>query len=778
MSDSATDLDRLTSLRRAALALKHAQSQIEALERERSEPIAVVGVGCRFPGAEGPSAYWSLIERGGDAIREVPPERFDVDLFFDPDPAPGRMSTRWAGLLDHVDRFDAGFFGISAGEACAMDPQQRLALEVVWEALEHAAIAPDRLSGTATGVFVGASHSDYFCLLKGAPSRAGTGIELSIIANRISYLLNLRGPSFTVDTACSSSLLAVHLACHSLRTKECDVAIAGGVGVILRPELTIGFSQAGMMAPDGRCKTFDARANGYVRGEGCGFVVLKRRSDAISANDSILALIRGSATNQDGRSNGLTSPNGDAQKEVIRAALANANLSPHDIGYVETHGTGTSLGDAVEVGALKEVFGARSNGDRALVLGAVKTNIGHLEAAAGIAGLIKTVLCLHHQVFPPVVHFRSLNPTIAAEGAPFVIPMRAAPWPKDQHNRFAGVSGFSFGGANVHVVLEGVEAAAEPDGFGPPSAREGSSPDQGPVGPVAREVTAVLAISAKDRIALALVAKRLADHLAENEQLAVRDVCGVLSRGRAHFSHRAAFVVSSIAEAIDALRTLAQTIEASGGSLPRATTKPKIAFFFGDEQSAGVETAQELSEREPGFKSALDERLGAVDPDLRSSAEKMTVAFELALAEFLRTLGVEATFAFGRGVGAYAAGCYLGRPTVEEDRAPEDLLAALEADGFTLVVEIGAGDVLTSAAGARAGTRRMSIVALQKRGASSALMIARALRELYASGADIDWTKWASSAPSKKLHLPTYPFQRKAYWLGPDEIKRPTPEPG
>jgi acyl transferase domain-containing protein len=614
MSDDAADFDRMSSLKRAALALQQARARIEELEREQNEPIAVVGIGCRFPGAEGPDAYFNLIEQGKDAIREIPTDRFDVDLFFDPDLGPGKMSTRWAGLIDNIDRFDPGFFGISAGEACAMDPQQRLVLEVVWEALEHAAIAPDSLSGTSTGVFVGASHSDYFCLLKGAPSRAGTGIELSIIANRVSYLLNLRGPSFTVDTACSSSLLAVHLASRSLRARECDVAIAGGVGVILRPELTIGFSQAGMMAPDGRCKTFDAAANGYVRGEGCGFVILKRRSDAIAANDTILALIRGSATNQDGRSNGLTSPNGGAQKDVIRAALASANVAPDDIGYLETHGTGTSLGDAVEVGALKEVFGRRGDGVPQLVLGAVKTNIGHLEAAAGIAGLIKTVLCLDRRVLPPVLHFHSLNPTIAREGVSFVIPTRAVPWPEDQRGRFAGVSGFSFGGANVHVVVEGVDPAPSNDADGP--------------------IPSVLAISAKDPKTLGQIARRLADDLTKHERLSIRDVCAVLARGRTHFSHRAAFAVESIAEAVEALRAFAAATEA-GSALPAGRASDSSAFIE---------------------------------------------AREAALA--------------------------------------------------------------------------------------------------YSRGAEIDWSRWTSGTAAKKVHLPSYPFQRNRYWLGPDEIKRPTPEPG
>ena len=330
--------------------------------------IAVVGMSCRFPGAGDSEAFWRLLERGGDAIAEVPPERWDVEACYDARPAtPTKMNTRWGGFLQGVDLFDPAAFGISPREAQLMDPQQRLLLEVTWEALEDAGLAADKLSGSRTGVFVGISNSDYARLLyrdsSDITAYSATGTCLSIAANRVSYVFDFRGPSLVVDTACSSSLVAVHLACASLRSGEADLAIAGGVNLILTPEGTIAFSQARMMAPDGRCKTFDDQADGYVRGEGCGLVVLKRLPDALRDGDRVLAVIRGSAVNQDGRSAGLTAPNGPAQVAVIRKALASAGVSANEVGYVEAHGTGTPLGDPIELRALGAVFGGAALGN-------------------------------------------------------------------------------------------------------------------------------------------------------------------------------------------------------------------------------------------------------------------------------------------------------------------------------------------------------------------------------------------------------------------------------
>ena len=409
-----------------------------------NEPIAIIGLGCRFPGANDPAAFWRLLHDGVDAIREVPADRFDQHAFYDPDPtAPGKMNTRWGGFLEEVDRFDTNFFGISPREALRMDPQQRLLLEVTWEALQDAGQVPERLAGTQTGVFIGVATNDYGRLqwndLARIDAYAGTGNALSIAANRISYLFDFRGPSIALDTACSSSLVAVHLACCSLRNGESTLALAGGVNLILSPAIAINFTKAGAMAPDGRCKAFDARANGYVRSEGAGVVVLKPLSKALTDGDPIYAVIRGSAVNQDGRSNGLMAPNPAAQEAVLREAYRQAGVSPGQVQYVEAHGTGTLLGDPIEAQALGAVLGVERPPERPCALGSVKTNLGHLEAAAGIAGLIKVALALRHQEIPPSLHFEEPNPHIPFAELPLRVQTALGPWPTESGPALAGV---------------------------------------------------------------------------------------------------------------------------------------------------------------------------------------------------------------------------------------------------------------------------------------------------------------------------------------------------
>ena len=447
-------------MQNAIYLLKQTQAKLAACQQARSEPIAIIGVGCRFPGgSENPEAFWRLLCDGVDAVAEVPPERWNIDDFYDADPtAPGKMNTRWGGFLPKVDQFDAEFFGISPREAIRVDPQHRLLLEVAWEALEDAGLPPSQIAQTKTGVYVGAIGSDYGLLQCKDPDAmdifTGTGGSHAILANRLSYFLNLNGPSIALDTACSSSLVTVHLACQSLRRRESDLALAGGVNLILTPEMTLALTKAHMMAPDGRCKAFDAAANGYVRGEGCGLIVLKRLSDALAAGDRVLALIRGTAVNHDGRSNGLSAPNGPAQEAVIRAALADGGIAPADISYVETHGTGTRLGDPIEIEALRTVLGDGRPADRPLVVASVKTNIGHLESAAGIAGLIKVVLMLRHGRIPPHLHLKTVNPLLKLEGSPLEIPTSMRDWPRGAEPRRAGVSAFGFGGTNAHVIIE------------------------------------------------------------------------------------------------------------------------------------------------------------------------------------------------------------------------------------------------------------------------------------------------------------------------------------
>ncbi|MBT3220134.1 MAG: polyketide synthase, partial [Proteobacteria bacterium] len=416
---------RLSTVKQALFALQ----QLRARSRE---PIAIVGLACRLPGkANDVESLWQLLAKGVDAISEVPPDRWDLNELYDPAVKPGKVITRHGGFLDDISSFDAHFFGISPREALAMDPQQRLLLEVTWEALENAAIPPDSLKATDTGVYAATGMPDYARRhFWSSDSRlidaySGTGTFSSVAAGRISYVLGLNGPAMVIDTACSSSLVAAHLACNALRRRECPLALVGAANLLVSPEPTIFYSQMKTMALDGRCKTFDDRADGYVRGEGCGVLVLKRLSDAEAAGDRIHALIVGSAVNQDGRSNGLTSPNGLAQQAVIRQALQNADREATEVGYVEAHGTGTPLGDPIEVEALKAVYGNNAS----TALGSIKTNVGHLEPAAGIAGLLKVILMLQRGEIPPHLHLQELNRRISLAGTGISIPTTLTPRP-------------------------------------------------------------------------------------------------------------------------------------------------------------------------------------------------------------------------------------------------------------------------------------------------------------------------------------------------------------
>jgi acyl transferase domain-containing protein/acyl-CoA synthetase (AMP-forming)/AMP-acid ligase II/acyl carrier protein len=641
-----------------------------------TEAIAVIGLGCRFPGAKDQNAFWQMLRNGVDGITEVPANRWDLQQFYDPERAtPGKMNTRWGGFLEGVDQFDPYFFGISPREASRMDPQQRLLLEVAWESLENAGIAVDRLAGSQTGVFIGISGIDYARLQFSDPSYidayAGTGNAHSIAANRISYLFDLRGPSMAVDTACSSSLLSVHLACQSLRNGECELALAGGVNLILTPELTITFSQARMMSEDGHCKTFDDAADGYVRSEGCGLVVLKPLSAALRDGDRVLALVRGSAVNQDGRSNGLTAPNGPSQEAVIRQALRNAQVTAEQISYVETHGSSTPLGDPIEYDALKAVLMRNRTADQPCILGSVKTNIGHLEAAAGIAGLIKAVLSLYHGEIPPHLHLKKLNQHISLEGTTFSIPTERRPWPISGR-RLAGVSAFGFGGTNVHVVLE------EAPQF-QPSMSEIERPAH------------VLALSGQSEQALKTLAHRYAEALAAEPALSVADVCYTANSGRSHFAHRLALVADSTPQLREQLSAFAAGELPQGAQRGRIATtgRPRIAFLFTGQGSQYYGMARQLYETQPIFRQALDRcdqilrsyldqpLLSVIYPEagvastsapLHETAytQPALFALEYALAEMWRSWGIEPDIVMGHSVGEYVAACVAGMFSLED----------------------------------------------------------------------------------------------------------------
>ncbi|MGE5272067.1 MAG: amino acid adenylation domain-containing protein [Thiohalocapsa sp.] len=507
----------MTPLQQAVVALQAQRTRIAALEAAATAPIAVIGMGCRYPADAGsPAAMWQALRVGRDGSREVPQDRWDIDAVYDPTPGrPGKMYVRNSCFIAEVDRFEPLFFRISPREAIGIDPQQRLLLEVTWEALEDAAIPPPSLVGSQTGVFVGISTNDYSALLSrtahgsGSNATAGAGNAASVASGRLSYTFGFQGPCLAVDTACSSSLVATHLAVQALRNNECGLAVVAGVNLMLTPDITVNFCQGRMLSPDGHCKSFDASADGYVRGEGCGVLILKRLAEAEADGDRILAVIRGSAVNQDGRSAGLTAPNGLAQEVVIRRALANAGMRPEEIDYIEAHGTGTALGDPIEMHALKAVFGER---DKPLWVGSVKTNIGHAEAAAGAAGLVKAVLMLQHQALPPNLHFRRLNPHIDLDGVDIRVPTAFAQAPL----LGIGVSSFGFSGTNAHIVL----APATP-ALGPAA---GAMPHSAPA--------PVLFLSGRTREALVALIERYRAYLAATSD-SFADICHTAAVGRA-----------------------------------------------------------------------------------------------------------------------------------------------------------------------------------------------------------------------------------------------------
>ena len=433
------------------------QGRIDALRRRVEAPVAVVGLALRLPGADTPDRFWRLLCDGTVAITEVPPERWDAA------PLAADGVPRWGGFIGAIDGFDAAFFRIPPAEAATMDPQQRLAAEIAWEALENAGYSLTERRPRATGVFLGVSTDDYkgrFIAGEAAAvdPRMATGTANSALAGRLSYMFDLGGPSLVVDTACSSSLVAAHLACRSLRAGECDMALAGGVGLLLEPELTVAFARLGMLSPRGRCSTFAEEADGYVRGEGAAMLVLRRLDDARRDGDPVLAVIRGSAVNQDGRSNGLTAPNGSAQREVIAAALADAGVAAAEIDAVECHGTATPLGDPIEIIALGDAYGAGRAADAPLLLGSVKANIGHLEAAAGAAGLAKVVLSLAYRTLPPQPAHGPLNPRVDWPALPVRVADAATPLDPPGRPARIAVSSFGFAGTNAHMILEAASA--------------------------------------------------------------------------------------------------------------------------------------------------------------------------------------------------------------------------------------------------------------------------------------------------------------------------------
>lgn len=671
--DDSAPASNLSSMQRAIVTIQKLRAKVESLERARTEAIAIVGMGCRFPGgANTPEAFFQLLEAGVDAVTEVPSERWPLERE-SADSEGEQRSLRWGAFLKDVDRFDAAFFGISPREAESLDPQQRLLLEVTWEALERAGQLPERLMGSKTGVFVGIWSLDYQQRVialeqEKLDAYCFTGNVLSTAAGRLAYTLGLQGPCMSVETACSSSLTAIHLACQSLRSGETSMALAGGVNLMLSPTTTKLLSKTQALSPDGRCKTFDARANGFVRGEGCGILVLKRLSDAERDGDTILALIRGSAVNQDGRSTGLTAPNVLSQQALLKQALENARLSPQDIAYLETHGTGTSLGDPIEVEAIKAVLGGPRERGATCVLGAVKTNIGHLEAAAGVAGVMKVVLALQNDRIPGNLHFRSLNPRIDLKNTSLEIAQESRPWTSGVRSRIAGVSSFGISGTNAHVILEEAPRNLEEALLGE------------------ELVPCLLPISARTPEALRDLARAYHRMLVSPQSPRLVDIVHTASARRTHYLHRLSIVGNTKDELATQLAAFVEGNKPTGVAEGQSTpARAKVVFVFSGQGAQWLGMGRQLYESDASFRSVIDTcdnlmtaRLGwSILDELDSTeaasrlsetqvAQPLLFAVQIALVEMLRSWGIAPDAMIGHSVGEIAAAHIAGILSLDE----------------------------------------------------------------------------------------------------------------
>jgi acyl transferase domain-containing protein len=664
MSATGAD-DRRKLLEDAIRQLQATRARLEEVERARHEPLAVIGAGVRLPGdVDDLDAFWDVLRDGTDVVsplvtgrdgRRQPPQEQSRD-------------DRWAGQLRNVDEFDAAFFGLGPLEADHMDPQQRLVLEVAWEAMEDAGIPLERLQEGTTGVFLGLYGTDYLTLQLTDPATinayTGPGGALSIAANRLSYVLDLHGPSLAVDTACSSSLVAVHLACRALRHGDCDLALVGGVNVIASPLSTLITEKVLPLSPTGRCRSFDASADGIVRGEGCAMLLLQRASDARAGRGRIRGLIRGTAVNQDGRTNGLTAPSPRAQGDLHRRALADGAADPTDVVYIEAHGTGTRLGDPIEVQALSEVYG---RGAAPCAIGSVKSNLGHLEAAAGIVGLVKAMLVLEHGQAPPHLHLERLNPEIDFDATRFLVPTALTALPRGVRTPLATVSSFGFGGTNAHAVLQAAPAASEAAALAP--AADGL----------------LLAISARSEGALRELAGRYADRLEDGAADAAGDLCAAAGLQRTHHAHRVGVSAAGRDELVAHLRAAT----AIGGRA--RPSEQRVAFVFSGQGSQWTAMGRELLEREPVVRreveacdavvrelagwSVLDQLCAPAEDSLLHTTEVAQVAIgalQLGLAALWRSWGVEPHAVTGHSMGEIVAACVAG--ALERAQALELLL--------------------------------------------------------------------------------------------------------
>ena len=693
---------------------KEADAKLEPSVRSASrEPIAIVGIGCRFPGVNGTEAFWRLLTEEIDAIREAPQDRVEVEGIYDARPGtPGKITSRMGGFLDRVDEFDASFFHISPREALKMDPQQRNLLEVVWEALEDGGQVPEKLSGSATGVFIGACASDYEDIQYYLRSReeidlyVSTGTSRSVLSGRISYAFDLRGPSMTIDTACSSSLVAVHLACQSLWSSECKLALAGGVNLALLPELTMSFSRAGLIAPGGRCRFGDAGAEGFIRSDGVGAVVLKPLSQALRDGDSIYSIIRGSAANNDGRGSGLlATPSREGQQAVLEQAYLRAGVSPADVQYVEAHGTGTSVGDPIEIESLGAILGrGRQPEDRCLI-GSVKGNIGHTEGAAGIAGLIKVALCLKHRMIPRSLHFETPNPKLAWSDLPVEVSSRLVEWPRSRP-AIAGVSAFGISGTNAHVVLQEAPRPIE----------EMTSSNS-----LYREIN-LITLSARTQEALVDLARSYRG-VALNEEASIHDICYTAAVRRSHHENRLALVIRDREDLTNALDSFLRSEVRPGMSQGRlaADTSHRIVFVFSGQGSQWIGMGRRLLV-EPAFRNALErcdaaikqyanwsvlEEMNADESTSRLDqidvVQPCLFAIQVALADMWRSFGVEPYAVVGQSMGEVAAAHVAGALSLEDSVkiicGRSLLMKRLSGTGSMLVVGLSLDQALAAIEG-------------------------------------------------------------------------------
>jgi acyl transferase domain-containing protein len=813
----------LSPTKQALLALKQMQQKLADLEQAKYEPIAVVGMGCRFPGGDNPDAYWQLLENNVDAITEVPPQHWDAKAYYDPNPsALGKICTPYGGFVPNLQEFDASFFRIAPREAISLDPQQRLLLEVTWEALENAAIAADKIQGSQTGVFIGICGIDYWHQLLNRHQTTidaylTTGNTHSLASGRLSYFLGLTGSSISVDTACSSSLVAVHLAIQSLRQKECNLAIAGGVNRIVSPQASINFSQARMLSPQGRCHTFDAAANGFVRAEGCGVVVLKRLSDAIQDRDRILALLKGSAVNQDGRTSGITAPSSLSQQAVIRQALVNSRVEAQDINYIETHGTGTALGDAIEVEALSAVFTSP------IILGAVKTNIGHCEGASGIASLIKVILALEHETIPANLHFNQPNPQINWQKLPFELPKNNIPWSKSDKLRLAGVSAFGFSGTNTHVIVQ--ESGVRSQELGVRSqelgVRSQESRRQGRDDFDLEQTQEYLfTLSATTEKALGDLVQRYREYLVSHASVSIKDICLTTNTGRSHFKYRLAIITESVAnlqQKLEAIINLQTPLHTWQGKANPSNNEP-VVFYLTESSSYDVRTIQQLYQTQSSFRDAISQCGEILQPFLdkslleilfgergregdketrrqeieeingRKDTQGVLFSLQYALAKLWQCWGIQPDGIMGIGIGEYVAGCVAGVfglenalqliLTPEGARATVARQISYNSPQISLISTVTGeeiGDRVTdfnywsdrflSTVNNSEAWQQENTFYLPISASTNWQEILSNLAQIYTKGIQINWHQFSDNIPYQKTILPNYPFQRKKYWL-------------